>query len=588
MLAKGKLPERVRRKATGLSPEQQKDMAAGLPGGDDISGWNVVRAVTNPSGDVMKRDRFFHSSKIIILAAYYLLVTFPLVVAAAQVTVQWDANDPVPQGYKLFQRQAGQKYNYAAPIWTGTSVVATVSNLTDGTTYYFVVRAYDAGTDSGDSNEVSFTPVAPPPPSVTDSDGDGVNDDVDAFPSDPTEWLDTDGDGIGNNADLDDDNDGMPDSWETTYGLNPLVDDAQQDLDGDGITNIDEYTGGSDPSHTPGNQSPDKPVLSQPSDGATVSLTPTLETEAYSDPETDVHARTRYQISTTFDFTSLVMEKICRTHLTSFTVPELILDPEDTYYWRVKFYDDRNGESEWSDPRSFVTTSYTLAGDSDGNGILDAQEVTSTAVDLDYDGTPDVNQNGLMCVHTADTVNQYISVKREFTDIQLQALHAYNVNGLSLVSNQPDNLTGFIGFKLYLNPGVTSTTVTVFLSVAAPNSAQWYKYDAEDGWTIYPNATFNPGRKSLTLLLEDGGTGDQDGVQNGVIVDPAGLGYSSQPGDSSNTTTSTTNGTGCFISTPLGEMQYPGTMAVVLVLFLLIAGIVGAAGIVIRSSANNP
>ena len=73
----------------------------------------------------MKRDRFFHSSKIIILAAYYLLVTFPLVVAAAQVTLQWDANDPVPQGYKLFQRQAGQSYNYAAPIWTGAAVVAS-------------------------------------------------------------------------------------------------------------------------------------------------------------------------------------------------------------------------------------------------------------------------------------------------------------------------------------------------------------------------------------------------------------------------------------------------------------------------------
>jgi len=34
-----------------------------------------------------------------------------------------------------------------------------------------------------------------------DSDGDGVPDAQDAFPSDPTEWADTDGDGVGNNAD---------------------------------------------------------------------------------------------------------------------------------------------------------------------------------------------------------------------------------------------------------------------------------------------------------------------------------------------------------------------------------------------------
>ena len=35
-----------------------------------------------------------------------------------------------------------------------------------------------------------------------DSDGDGVEDDKDAFPNDPTETVDTDGDGVGDNADL--------------------------------------------------------------------------------------------------------------------------------------------------------------------------------------------------------------------------------------------------------------------------------------------------------------------------------------------------------------------------------------------------
>lgn len=44
------------------------------------------------------------------------------------------------------------------------------------------------------------------------------------------------------------DEDGMPDAWEMVYGLDPLVNDAFGDLDGDGITNIDEYLEGSDPS----------------------------------------------------------------------------------------------------------------------------------------------------------------------------------------------------------------------------------------------------------------------------------------------------------------------------------------------------
>jgi len=49
---------------------------------------------------------------------------------------------------------------------------------------------------------------------------------------------------------LDSDDDGIPDAWETSYGLNPNdPSDANEDLDGDGFTNLQEYQNGTDPNN---------------------------------------------------------------------------------------------------------------------------------------------------------------------------------------------------------------------------------------------------------------------------------------------------------------------------------------------------
>jgi beta-glucanase (GH16 family) len=68
---------------------------------------------------------------------------------------------------------------------------------------------------------------------ANDSDDDGVADDIDAFPNDPTETIDTDSDGIGNNADTDDDGDGAADSNDAF----PLDSTESLDTDSDGIGN---------------------------------------------------------------------------------------------------------------------------------------------------------------------------------------------------------------------------------------------------------------------------------------------------------------------------------------------------------------
>lgn len=65
----------------------------------------------------------------------------------------------------------------------------------------------------------------------TDDDGDGMNDTDDAFPYDQNETTDTDGDGIGDNSDADDDGDGVADTTDNC----PFTPNADQsDADGDG------------------------------------------------------------------------------------------------------------------------------------------------------------------------------------------------------------------------------------------------------------------------------------------------------------------------------------------------------------------
>lgn len=62
-------------------------------------------------------------------------------------------------------------------------------------------------------------------PKLADTDGDKVNDKIDVFPLDKTEWRDTNNNGIGDNKDPDIDGDGLTNEQEKQLGTNPLVAD---------------------------------------------------------------------------------------------------------------------------------------------------------------------------------------------------------------------------------------------------------------------------------------------------------------------------------------------------------------------------
>jgi hypothetical protein len=92
------------------------------------------------------------------LVAYIALCLLITAGAALAIQLTWDENDPVPDGYRLYQRTEPGAYDYDNPIWEG--IAPPSDDLTGhayGETYCWVVRAYTGDDVSTDSNEVCLT-----------------------------------------------------------------------------------------------------------------------------------------------------------------------------------------------------------------------------------------------------------------------------------------------------------------------------------------------------------------------------------------------------------------------------------------------
>ncbi len=442
-----------------------------------------------------------------------------------------------------------------------------------GETFTFKLTVSD---DDGSTSMATIT-VSVLKSSNFDADGDNVPDVLDLFPNDPNEWADNDNDGTGDNQDTDDDNDGMSDAWEIAYGLDPLRDDAELDMDGDGIANLTEFQADTNPATAPDNVAPDAPVIDTVIQTERVALTPVLVAGAYFDADHDVHYQSQWQISTESDFSTLILNETSKTRRTAYTVGEMVLDVDTVYYWRVKFIDARNGASDWSPHATFSTITAQDSDDTDLNGIPDAQEVDS--VDINENGTPDYLEDRIMAVNTVEG-QSIVGVEVVSENVTLVSIKSLPT---AMLADQSVKMGfGLVGFKLYLSDGVKTATVKIHFSSQVSQDAQLYKYIVDNGWEAYGNAVLAGNRKSVTMILEDGGVGDEDGVENGVIVDPSGIADTDSPtseGASLSTgwASAGSGGGGCFISIGTSGFSNSDSIsshaAMSLAMFLLGAGI---------------
>ncbi len=101
---------------------------------------------------------------------------------------------------------------------------------------------------------------------------------------------------------------------------------------------------------------PDQPSSVEPKSGAkNVSTTPTLESSPFHDPDAgDSLSLSQWQITTVSgDYTNPVFDK--SEPFSSIIIPPGTLEPDTTYYWRIRHQDSHGAWSDWSEEASFTT-----------------------------------------------------------------------------------------------------------------------------------------------------------------------------------------------------------------------------------------
>lgn len=314
------------------------------------------------------------------------------------------------------------------------------------------------------------------------------------------------------------------------------------------------------------NTPPEQPVILPLPDASPLGLTPQFTTQDFYD-ENYGHGQTHWQILNTTrlaeqgltlaDCTDadgsisenrqdlLVFQIQSTEDLTALTVPEYTLDTATDYAIRARFYDTATPDPMASSWSAFVrfTTKKAPQGTTLVKGVLMPEDQAMSSEEMDiFDGN-------VIGIHgPADAIAMGISQPEKAT-IGYVATHSVSELGQAAQDAMPEALEmpyGIVGFNLSLagDGDADVVRVPIQFDMAVPEDLTWWKFNrSENRWIDYTeHATFADDRMSVEIELKDGDFGDFDGVKNGRIVDPGGLGTSGLD-------TSETHSDSCYIQT---------------------------------------
>ena len=306
---------------------------------------------------------------------------------------------------------------------------------------------------------------------------------------------------------LDSEPDGMADGWETANSLDPSVDDSAGDPDADGVSNLDEFLGGTDPNSYDG---PDVPVALAPIDEdevavATPQLSWTNATDANGEALTyDVELYADAGMTNLQDSTSGLAEDSSGT--TTWT-PSVAIAENATGWWRVRAADPHVA-GVWTDLEGYFVNETNEAPQApEPLAPLEGDSVASITPQLSWTEGTDVDQDALTYdIEVVDGTNTLVTSTTGLTDLTWtvdtdlteDAWYSWEVRSVD-----PDGLT---------SDWIAGQAFFVDVTNSPPADVTWVTpTDGDDLVDLAPllevNDTTDPEDEAITYEVEiDGGT----------------------------------------------------------------------------------